>query len=69
MLYLLPETFLTGFNLKTYLITVHKLNDEILGENVSTKRRRVDRDMFCESRKPVYVMQTYMMKFRTKRRT
>lgn len=55
MLYLLSETFLKILFKKT-LDYCAPLNGEILEETMSTKRRRVDRDVFYESRKPVYVM-------------
>lgn len=51
--------FVRKFNLKRHLISVHGLHGEQLSEAMSSKRKLVDREMFMQAKKPVYVLSDF----------
>lgn len=51
--------FVRKFNLKRHLILVHGLHGEPLSEAMSSKRKLVDREMFIQAKKPVYVLSDF----------
>lgn len=47
-------------NAEYHLILVHGLHGEQLREAMSSKRKLVDREMFIQAKKPVYVLSDFL---------
>lgn len=55
----MPKTFCKEIQFKETFITVHGLHGEQLSEAMSSKRKLVDREMFMQAKKPVYVLSDF----------